>query len=113
MVEQVGGFVADVGFAEAAEACGCAFGIAVAADVRADVVGFGIEGFFVQLLGAIGQEGGGKFGNLAFAVWIGNAACALEADFKVDDGVFVAFDKEDLGAVAVAPALDVGGGLDA
>ena len=33
---------------------GCAFGIAVAADVRADVVGFGIEGFFVQLLGAVG-----------------------------------------------------------
>ena len=113
VVEQVGGFVTDIGFAEAAEACGCAFGIAVAADVRADVVGFGIEGFFVQLLGAVGQEGGGKFGNLAFAVWIGDAACALEADFKVDDGVFVAFDKEDLGAVAVAPALDVGGGLDA
>ncbi|SKO38862.1 Uncharacterised protein [Mycobacteroides abscessus subsp. massiliense] len=103
VVEQVGGFVADVGFAEAAEACGCAFGIAVAADVRADVVGFGIEGFFVELLGTVGQEGGGKFGNLAFAVRIGNAACALEADFKVDDGVFVAFDKEDLGAVAVAP----------
>ena len=54
VVEQVGGFVANVGFAEAAEACGCAFGIAVAADVRADVVGFGIEGFFVQLLGAVG-----------------------------------------------------------
>ena len=113
VVEQVGSFVADVGFAEAAEACGCAFGITVAADVRTDVVGFGIEGFFVQLLGAVGQEGGGKFGNLAFAVRIGDAACALKADFKVDDGVFVAFDKEDLGAVAVAPALDVGGGLDA
>ena len=30
---------------------------------------------------------------MAFAVWIGDAACALEADFKVDDGVFVAFDR--------------------
>ena len=113
MVEQVGGFVADVGFAEAAEACGRAFGIAVAADLCADVVGFGIKGFFVQLLGAVGQKGGGNS-----ATWLLPSGLAtLPAPLKLTSRSMMGFSWRSTRRIWVPsrlrPALDVGGGLDA
>ena len=110
-VEEGGGLLEDRGLAQAAHFDGRGLQIAGGGEVGGNVVGAGVERFFIELFGARSQQCGGEFGYFAFVLRVERAACAFEADCHVDYRVFVVFHQQNLRAFFGFPALDVDGGL--